>query len=108
MKWLQAVTLLQQSLLWLVSVRMQEVLTTFWMCLDAAYEAPTGTHGFYDAPADYKAYLELIGVKSRNSPFPYFQGRSQLLLCIVCILALHRASHVCICIYLHQPDDCFV
>eukprot|EP00277_Geminigera_cryophila_P010098 CAMPEP_0179409100 /NCGR_PEP_ID=MMETSP0799-20121207/2500_1 /TAXON_ID=46947 /ORGANISM="Geminigera cryophila, Strain CCMP2564" /LENGTH=69 /DNA_ID=CAMNT_0021180713 /DNA_START=317 /DNA_END=526 /DNA_ORIENTATION=- len=28
------------------------------------YEAPTGTHGFYDAPADYKAYLELIGVNS--------------------------------------------
>jgi len=80
---------------------MQEVLTTVWMCLDAAYEAPTGTHGFYDAPADYKAYLELIGVKSRNSPFPY-------LLCIVRILALHGASHFCICIYLHQPDDCCV
>ncbi|EKX50767.1 hypothetical protein GUITHDRAFT_103358 [Guillardia theta CCMP2712] len=28
------------------------------------YECPTGNAGFYDAPADYKAYLEMIGVSS--------------------------------------------
>jgi len=28
------------------------------------YECPTGTHGFYDAPADYMEYLGNIGVDS--------------------------------------------
>ena len=28
------------------------------------YECPTGTHGFYDAPADYMAYLGMIGIDS--------------------------------------------
>eukprot|EP00960_Hanusia_phi_P075342 768408-Hanusia_phi.AAC.5 len=32
----------------------------------AGYECPTGNAGFYDAPADYNAYLEMIGVSSRK------------------------------------------
>ena len=32
----------------------------------SGYECPTGTHGFYDAPADYKEYLGIIGIDSRK------------------------------------------
>jgi hypothetical protein len=33
----------------------------------AGYECPTGTHGFYDAPASYADWLEEIGIESRES-----------------------------------------
>jgi hypothetical protein len=37
------------------------------MFLRAGYECPTGTHGFYDAPASYADWLAEIGIESRES-----------------------------------------
>ena len=53
--------------------------------LSSGYECPTGTHGFYDAPADYMEYLGNIGVDSREHScslcmrrsFPYVAARSK-------------------------------
>ena len=40
---------------------------TCCVSLRAGYECPTGTHGFYDAPASYADWLAEIGIESRES-----------------------------------------